>query len=407
MKTLKIKNGMLVLSALSLTIFSGCFGKGKAEFEYTGSNDDNVYGPSSSSSDDYSPCSSSSSSSSYTPSSSASSKPAAATSSSNCVRPATLSISQPTKAKVGDTAGKLYSFDVVEPNKTAEMSFRVYNLGGYQATEIAAAKIAEPFRFKGGSFPGDGGDCRATLADQASCTIVLVYNPTLAASHQADLVIKYFDGRYTQNASLRLTALAVAPSNVNAVANVNYRTEPVCTSDEVINADYAIDSGRTYAVLVQSDRARVAQAIQMVGLENRLLSKVTLALKKQYSTDQIQNVVLEVFANAAPDYKPDSWDRVASKKPIASIKVPGTVLTTNYQDIHFAFDGAVNLQAQTTYWIVVRVEGMTGVNSALAVKTDGMNPYRDGDYADSVTSGMDWNLDWGTDVKFKAFACRN
>ena len=65
--------------------------------------------------------------------------------------------------------------------------------------------MAAPFAFAGGSFPGTAGDCTATLAAGANCTIVITYSPTLVGADADTIDLNYNDGVSLQSATRDLT----------------------------------------------------------------------------------------------------------------------------------------------------------------------------------------------------------
>lgn len=74
-----------------------------------------------------------------------------------------------------------------------------YNLiikasGGLSISDLEAEIITnDPISFKGGQYPGTGGDCGSALGSGETCTIVLEYKPENTASHAATINFKYKD----------------------------------------------------------------------------------------------------------------------------------------------------------------------------------------------------------------------
>ena len=69
--------------------------------------------------------------------------------------------------------------------------------GGQFATIQAAVDAAEngdSILVKGGTYPGTGGTCTTTLASNNSCSIVVVFAPTMALTSGSMVKVSYNDG---------------------------------------------------------------------------------------------------------------------------------------------------------------------------------------------------------------------
>jgi hypothetical protein len=79
----------------------------------------------------------------------------------------------------------------------SDLVFLVSNTAGIAATGISSAALAPPFGFVSakpgafGAYPGAGGTCGATLAGQASCTVVARFQPTADGMASASLGLSY------------------------------------------------------------------------------------------------------------------------------------------------------------------------------------------------------------------------
>ncbi|MGE4131026.1 MAG: choice-of-anchor D domain-containing protein [Bdellovibrionales bacterium] len=91
--------------------------------------------------------------------------------------------------------GPTYDFGSVIIGSAAEHTFKLRNTGEATATGISALNLAQPFMFKGGLFPGTGGNCSDTLAKGASCNIVVRFAPSSPEVSNANLRINYFNGQ--------------------------------------------------------------------------------------------------------------------------------------------------------------------------------------------------------------------
>ncbi len=118
--------------------------------------------------------------------------------------PALLSISE----------GPGYDYGTVANGSTNDKSFTLTNSGGVSATAISGGGLSAPFAFKGGTFPGTGGNCAATLSASGTCTIVVTYSPTTNATHNGTMNVTYNDGVTGQSTSRSVQGTAVAPATI-------------------------------------------------------------------------------------------------------------------------------------------------------------------------------------------------
>src|SRR5690606_16779633 len=74
--------------------------------------------------------------------------------------------------------GPTYDFGPRALTSVAEHTFVVTNTGSIAASSLEASPLSSPFSFKGGTYPGAGGNCGLTLAPSASCNLVVTFSPT-------------------------------------------------------------------------------------------------------------------------------------------------------------------------------------------------------------------------------------
>src|SRR6185437_10827562 len=74
----------------------------------------------------------------------------------------------------------LFDYGTQPLGSNNDQTFTLSNTGGVPATSLAGAGLSAPFSFKGGSYPGSGGTCVGSLANGATCTIVVTYSPTVS-----------------------------------------------------------------------------------------------------------------------------------------------------------------------------------------------------------------------------------
>lgn len=116
--------------------------------------------------------------------------------------PAVLSISD----------GPTYDYGTNPTGSNSDKTFTINNTGGVAATALSGNGLAAPYSFKGGSYPGVGGTCGASLSAAASCTVVVTYSPTTVTVHNDTMDINYNDGASGQTASRNVTGTGANPA---------------------------------------------------------------------------------------------------------------------------------------------------------------------------------------------------
>jgi len=101
--------------------------------------------------------------------------------------------------------GSSYNYGNWRVGETLDKQFTLTNSGGLTASAVAGGGFSAPYSFKGGTFPGTGGDCGATLAPSATCTFVVSFAPTVAGNSGTTVSVSYFDGSSAQAATRPVT----------------------------------------------------------------------------------------------------------------------------------------------------------------------------------------------------------
>ncbi|MCB9025374.1 MAG: choice-of-anchor D domain-containing protein [Bdellovibrionaceae bacterium] len=116
-----------------------------------------------------------------------------------------------------------YSFGTVARSSVNEYTFTVTNTGGYDATSVSSANFSAPYTYKGGTFPGIGGDCGTTIPTAAPpCNVVVVYSPTANGTHNATMTIDYNNGASVVNATRSITGTAANPALLTFSSGTTY-----------------------------------------------------------------------------------------------------------------------------------------------------------------------------------------
>ena len=102
------------------------------------------------------------------------------------------------QAIISISEAAIYPFGTVNVGGRIDKLFQVINAGGVSATNISGSFTSSFFKFKGGTFPGTGGNCSSTIAAGATCDIVLSFEPTTTQNYTAVFTLNYEDGLQNQ-----------------------------------------------------------------------------------------------------------------------------------------------------------------------------------------------------------------
>lgn len=119
-----------------------------------------------------------------------------------------------------------YSFGSVNLGETNEMSLVVKYYGVHPATAIGETTLDSPWRYKGGSYPGLGGDCRRDEI-AADCRVVVTFSPTQAGPNSKILKLRYNNGAFSDDASTVIGGsgygqVSPRPASLKILDNVNF-----------------------------------------------------------------------------------------------------------------------------------------------------------------------------------------
>lgn len=108
-------------------------------------------------------------------------------------------------------------------------TFYVQNIGEQEAKDVGSRGLADGLTFKGGSYPGTGGTCGASIGGGERCSIVVTFNPGASEESMTPVSLSYDDGftRRTATRTVRglgtpeahLVILDVPGGNGNASIN--------------------------------------------------------------------------------------------------------------------------------------------------------------------------------------------
>ena len=148
-----------------------------------------------------------------------------------------------------------YDFGNVTVGATATRTFTLQNTGAVAATAVGGSGLVAPFSFLGGSYPGTGGTCGATINASANCTVVVEFAPTSAIASNDTMDIDYNNGVGAQTSSRQVTGTGIAP------ALLTIDSGPTYNYGLIANGGVA---DRTFTVT--NSGASAATAISEIGL---------------------------------------------------------------------------------------------------------------------------------------------
>lgn len=116
-----------------------------------------------------------------------------------------------------------YSFPTVSAGATVERTFTITNLGSYPASRMTASTFSSPnFNYKGGTFPGTGGNCTSTLPAASSCAVVITATSAMGGVYNDQFTLSYLASvPVSTSVNLSFTSIANTSPTITAIANRN------------------------------------------------------------------------------------------------------------------------------------------------------------------------------------------
>ncbi|HLL55908.1 MAG TPA: choice-of-anchor D domain-containing protein, partial [Myxococcaceae bacterium] len=129
-----------------------------------------------------------------------------------------------------------------------EHAFTLVNSGGVTATGLGPAfGLAAPYAFKGGSYPGLGGTCGASLAANDRCVVVVTYAPTATGATTGTVGVVYTDGAGIRTASRELAGAATTQAALSLSDGPSYDFGVLVTGTSVDHTFQLSNSGPSAA----------------------------------------------------------------------------------------------------------------------------------------------------------------
>lgn len=157
--------------------------------------------------------------------------------------------------------GSTYDFGSKYVNTTnTDKTFTVTNSYAGSATSMSGAALSAPFAYKGGTYPGTGGNCGATLGGSASCTIVVRYSPTTLGSHSGTLTVNYT----RPDASSTTATRAMSGTGIGNPGDL----DTTWGTAGRVSTTFGTSNERAYAIAIQSDGKAVVAGYSYNGTNN-------------------------------------------------------------------------------------------------------------------------------------------
>jgi len=124
-----------------------------------------------------------------------------------------------------------HNFGTIQTNSSGEWTLGLaHSSGGVSATSIGITGTTALFRYKGGTYPGTGGNCGTVLTTSGTCSVVLEYAPTIIGTHSQNLSVNYFDGASTQTLSLSLSGKTQTQLSATPASPITFTSQVVGNS---------------------------------------------------------------------------------------------------------------------------------------------------------------------------------
>ncbi len=123
----------------------------------------------------------------------------------------TITYTPPALLMINDAVTKHFGNVAVGGSSVATLT--ISNTGYMGATSMSdPSSLASPYQFLGGSYPGTGGSCGATLAGGSNCTLVIEYSPVGVGVTSDGVQIDYNDGAAANSVSLAVQGNGSSPA---------------------------------------------------------------------------------------------------------------------------------------------------------------------------------------------------
>lgn len=198
-----------------------------------------------------------------------------------------------------------YDFGTITAgSNSAEKLFNISNTGDSAATQISLT-LPMPFKFKGGTYPGLGGNCSSTLAIGSTCQVSVIFNPTTNGLVQSPFTVQYINGSSASSAEIQLLGAGQLPtptrlsisSSAGFVINKCYPIKISSVTD--LNVESEVSTDITVNLLVNNGTGLFYNTSDCTNLVSSTIITTGQKFSTVYfkSTTSPQNLTLIATAN--------------------------------------------------------------------------------------------------------------
>ena len=130
------------------------------------------------------------------------------------------------------------------------------NTGAVTATAMVdGLSLANPFDWDGGTYPGLGGTCGASLATTVSCTVVVNFAPSINGLQTDEIRINFNNGAIVASSDLNIQGTGADPANLT-----------ISEADPYDFGGHAVGSGTNHVFTVSNSGGVTANTLSEVGI---------------------------------------------------------------------------------------------------------------------------------------------
>ncbi len=173
-----------------------------------------------------------------------------------------------------------------------DKTFTVTNSLTGSATSVSGAALSAPFAYLGGSYPGTGATCGATILGSGSCTIIVRYSPTTLGAHSGTLTVNYT----RPDASTTTATRAMSGTGIGNPGEL----DTTWSSDGKVSTAIGAGNERGYAVALDSSGRAVVAGYSYNGTNNDFaIARYTTSgvLDTDFSSDGLITVDVSAGGN--------------------------------------------------------------------------------------------------------------
>ena len=159
------------------------------------------------------------------------------------------------------------NFGRISAGTTSDLTLTLHSHSIFKIKVVGVSGLASGFNFKGGSFPGSGGNCSDVIKAGQSCNLVLEYAPTNSGLNSSNTITvhhKYLIGNGTRSTTITLSGQSKTEFAVLRKSANNFMPGASAESVAVINGydlthvrDIALPNGMASQMLTMDNKLYV------------------------------------------------------------------------------------------------------------------------------------------------------